>query len=278
MPSQAAQDEFDALFADKDYHSLPHPEDRDARSDHDDSDKDALPEHFYEKDDEDDEPEASNSDMRANYYLPQRRGEMNTGPKGVIADAHAFEQAKRARRFSLFRGKDNAQMGYSVSVYTDDKDKGSEDDAEEGFMQRWRQARLRELQGAGRRIRSRTSSPGKRVYGSLVNVDGDGFLDAIEKSASDTVVVVFIYDDMSDISSMVEDCVRRLAKQHSSTRFVKLHCDDAEMERAGVPAILAYRGGDKFAGLVPVMDEIPDDAELSAMSLEVALKKHQILF
>jgi hypothetical protein len=72
---------------------------------------------------------------------------------------------------------------------------------------------------------------------------------------------------------MVEDCVRRLAKQHSSTRFVKLHYEVAEMEVAGVPAMLAYRGGDKFAGLVPVMDEIPDDAELSATTLEMALKK-----
>jgi hypothetical protein len=195
MPSQAAQDEFDALFADK-HTSLPHPEDRAARSDADDEDDhDDLPESFYEKDDldEDDEPQGSN--MRANYYLPQRRGEMNTGPKGVIADAHAFEQARRARGFSLFRGKENAAMGYSVSVYTNEKDKSSEEDAEEGFMQRWRQARLRELQGAGRRIRSRTSSPGKRVFGSLVGVDGNGFLDAIEKVAPETVVVVFIYDD-----------------------------------------------------------------------------------
>ena len=72
---------------------------------------------------------------------------------------------------------------------------------------------------------------------------------------------------------MVEDCVRKLAKQHPATRFVKLHYEDAEMEAAGVPAILAYKGGDKFAGLVPVMDEIPDDAELSPSTLGVALKK-----
>ena len=43
--------------------------------------------------------------MRSNYYLPSIRSEANTGPKGVIADAHAFEQAreqakKQARRFT----------------------------------------------------------------------------------------------------------------------------------------------------------------------------------
>ena len=46
------------------------------------------------------------------------------------------------------------------------------------------------------------------------------------------------------------------------------------MEPAGVPALLAYRGGDKFAGLVPVIQEIPDDADLSALTLEIVLKRY----
>lgn len=45
------------------------------------------------------------------------------------------------------------------------------------------------------------------------------------------------------------------------------------MEPAGVPALLAYRDGDKFAGLVPVLHEIPDDAELSAAVLESVLRR-----
>jgi hypothetical protein len=73
---------------------------------------------------------------------------------------------------------------------------------------------------------------------------------------------------------MVEDCVRELAKVHNNTRFVKLHYVEAEMEPAGVPAILAYRGGDKFAGLVPVMDEIPDEEELSARTLGAVLSRY----
>jgi hypothetical protein len=49
------------------------------------------------------------------------------------------------------------------------------------------------------------------------------------------------------------------------------------MEVAGVPALLAYKGGDKFAGLVPVMDEIPDEEELSAVSLGAVLQRY-VLF
>lgn len=49
------------------------------------------------------------------------------------------------------------------------------------------------------------------------------------------------------------------------------------MEVAGVPAILAYKGGDKFAGLVPVTEEFPDDAELSAETVEALLKRYVLL-
>jgi hypothetical protein len=76
---------------------------------------------------------------------------------------------------------------------------------------------------------------------------------------------------------MVEDCVRELASIHTTTRFIKLHYVEAEIEVAGVPALLAYKGGDKFAGLVPVMDEIPDEEELSAISLGAVLQRY-VLF
>jgi hypothetical protein len=130
--------------------------------------------------------------MRANYYMPNLRSEANTGPKGVIADAQAFEQAKKqARRFTW--KKNNASTQYSVSAYHDEK-ASSDEDGEDGFMRQWREARLRELQNVGERIRSRTNSPSRRIYGSMPLVDGEGYLDAVDKTASGTTVVVFIYN------------------------------------------------------------------------------------
>jgi hypothetical protein len=73
---------------------------------------------------------------------------------------------------------------------------------------------------------------------------------------------------------MIEDCVRTLARKHNNVRFVRLHYQDAEMEPAGVPALIAYRGGDKFAGLVPIMEEMPDDAELSSLTLEAVMMRY----
>jgi hypothetical protein len=78
----------------------------------------------------------------------------------------------------------------------------------------------------------------------------------------------------SEVSCAIEECVRKLARRHIDTRFVKMHYLDAEMEPAGVPALLAYRGGDKFAGLVPVLDEIPEHADLSDVTLENLLRRY----
>ena len=57
---------------------------------------------------------------------------------------------------------------------------------------------------------------------------------------------------------------------------MRLDFFDAEMEPAGVPALLAYQGGDKFAGLVPLLQEMEDEDELSASSLEVVLRKYEV--
>ena len=283
----AAQDEFNELMRDKDREER-HPEDRNNDSDLSDPESEGAANDYFEKIDTDDELEVP-ADMRSNYYMPSHiRSEANTGPKGVIADAQAFEQAKKqARRFTW--KKSSSPQQYNVTAYQDDQ-ASSDEEYDGGFMKQWRESRLRELQNAGQRIRSRTNSPSRRIYGSMPAVDGEGYLDAIEKTSSDTTVVVFIYNNQvcsslsnygvsvahapqSDISNMVEECMHQVAKRNDAVRFIKLHNADAEMEEEGVPAVLAYRGGDKFAGLVPLLNELPDDSELSAVSLETAFRR-----
>lgn len=80
------------------------------------------------------------------------------------------------------------------------------------------------------------------------------------------------------MSIALEECVCALAATHPDTRFVKLHFEDAEMEPAGVPALIAYRNGDKFAGLVPLIDEIPEDADVSATTLERVMQRYAVRF
>lgn len=281
----AAQHEFDDLMRSKERRTA-HPEDEedDARSFlnlSDDEDNDTTPAASV------DEPAPRPSASLARSTIPTTRYQANTGPKGVIADAQHFRDSRRSRRISLqssstLQSQLQAQRVSNPPVLNEKLSESDEelDDEEEDddFMKEWRQSRLKEMQnGTPRESKTRTGEKGRRLWGGLPTVDGSGYLDAVDKSPSETVVVVYIFDDYSHVSASIEDCIRELAQRHLDVRFVKLHFEDAEMEPAGVPALLAYRGGDKFAGLVPIIQEIPDDADLSARTLESVLKRHQIL-
>lgn len=301
-----AQEEFNALVSEKSTIAR-HPEDeaRESSPESNRSEQEQKSHRGRQKnaDSSDEETAAASSKMKSRYFVPSSRFDANTGPKGVIADAQAFERAKQehgrlasvAHRFTkkFTLTSSSVPHAYNTEEYRDRS--SGEDDDEDGFMSRWRKKRLQELQGNAEMRQSRNTSPNQRHYASLTTVNAEGYLDAIERVQRDTVVVVYIYDDtvslhtlprffllnvlmltifkQSEVSIAVEQCVRELARTNSKTRFVRLHYEEAEMEVAGVPAILAYRGGEKFAGLVPIMEEFPEDAELSAETLSNLLRK-----
>ncbi|KAF7195707.1 Phosducin-like protein [Pseudocercospora fuligena] len=278
----AARDEFNELMRDKERRSR-HPEDDhadDAQSflNLSDDDDDATPPASRV-----DPPRPSMSSVRST--IPSTRYGANTGPKGVISDAQDYRDSQRSQRVSM---RSTTSLTAQTSLMTV-KDKGpiekldEEDESEFGdeddndFMKKWRQSRLKELQSGVRDSTIHKNSRNRRLYGALTMVDPEAYLDAVENSPPDTVVFVYIYDDYSQVSDLFERCIRTLAGKHQDTRFVKLHFADAQMEPAGVPAVIAYRGGEKFAGLVPLINELPDDAELNPTTLEAVLKRHQIL-
>lgn len=189
--STAAQDEFNALVNSQRELSTQHPEDAAAASS-DFSDVES-PSYGHEL-----EEIGSPDKMRSTYFIPKLRSDANTGPKGVIADAQAFEAAKKQHRFSFARKQNQASsvsppQGLPRAYRGEDYEKSSgEEDDEDGFMARWRQRRLQELTD---RKSGRNMSPASRkTWGTLVKVDAEGFLDAIEQVGEHTVVVVFIYD------------------------------------------------------------------------------------
>jgi hypothetical protein len=67
--------------------------------------------------------------------------------------------------------------------------------------------------------------------------------------------------------------MREVAKRNDTVRFIQFHNDDAEMTKEGLPAVLAYKRGDKIAGLVAVDKELPKDSEISAVSLETVFRR-----
>jgi Phosducin len=233
MPTTAAQEEFNALIygTGRNSPSEAHPEDvlASARESNNHSSSEPSASNKSSKairdssilhsDSDSDTPRrrhpaggAGNNKMRAKYYVPTQRFAANTGPKGVIADAQAFQQARRAHRSAA---ASRANLSVVPSAYADEPkpedeyeedddpvhqswllDVDEEDSEHDEFLERWRQNRLKEMAtGRVRKPRSGGDARKDARYGSLVTVDAEGYLDAIENVGRDTVVVVFIYDE-----------------------------------------------------------------------------------
>ncbi|KAL8815927.1 MAG: hypothetical protein Q9191_008403 [Dirinaria sp. TL-2023a] len=274
--STPAQDEFNALAVHPSNVSDSHPEDAASLSDNDGTT--LTPSH-------NDEPrtlsERSENRMPSiTYTLPTTTSfDANTGPKGVIADARSFETARKRSFRQTLHAFSNGQgfgkpkkSGYEFSPEKSPSPDISADDDDE-FMREWRQKRIDELARMKSGVTTKRRSPSKRKYGALTAVDAVGYLDAIEKVSADTIVVVLIYDDESTDSAKVEDALERLAQKHVTTRFVKLHQLEAEMDEIAVPGILAYQGGECFANLVSIMNAMPAGKEMNQPNLEAVLQE-----
>ena len=77
----------------------------------------------------------------------------------------------------------------------------------------------------------------------------------------------------SSDSAKVEEALGRIAHKHVTTRFVKLHQLEAEMDDVAVPGILAYQGGECFANLVSIMNAMPAGKEMNQTNLEAVLQE-----
>ncbi|KAJ5690229.1 hypothetical protein N7462_004621 [Penicillium macrosclerotiorum] len=280
----SAQEEFDQLVQNNRDKAASHPEDRDSSPHFSDDDGSSPPRHLRQRrvldSSDEDEDEDNMVSSRGNYHIPNTVYDANTGPKGVIADAQAFERArKKSFRKTLLSA---AGFDSHAPVFGAGKTEppapavegssGSEDD-EDRFMRKWRASRMQELQNRGMR-----RSPHRgRHFGSVDTVDAAGYLDAIEKVTSDTVVVVCIYDPKCDNSAIVEECLVTIARRQPTTHFVKLHHEIAEMDNIQAPALLAYRDGDVFATIVDIIRNIPKGRSCSADSLEDLLKLNRVL-
>ncbi|KAL1966780.1 hypothetical protein VTN77DRAFT_3745 [Rasamsonia byssochlamydoides] len=275
-----AQEEFDRLFNHKEK-LRGHPEDRDnsdESSSH--SDADDQNNHYVHSDDDSDDEDynhrpANMVSRTAAYTVPSTVFEANTGPKGVIADAQSFERArKRSFRRTLLSvaGLDSYSKTPKAETRSQKENSPNDDIDEEEFMRRWRETRLKELQQQSQR----KPSPSKRVYGDVLTVDAAGYLNAVERVASDTVVVVCIYDPESALSAQVEEALTVIARKQVTTRFIKLHHEIAEMNHIDAPALLAYKGGDVFATIVDIPRQLSRGSEIDADSIENLLQQNGV--
>lgn len=145
---------------------------------------------------------------RTPYYIPNNHGyNENTGPKGVIADARAFERERRLGNKNTYvrtegmvlpkmqhlQGEDGhlQQRRPDGANGTDEDEDLDEEGGADDFMRKWREKREEELRSG----KWSGGARGRGRYGTMNTVDALGFLDAVERVPRDTVVLVYVYDD-----------------------------------------------------------------------------------
>lgn len=225
--SNPAQDEFNQLMSNNTERRIQHPEDATADSDNDFShssttlagtptsrtrsgkpSKTSLKSSLRNRDssDEDDDLNDGRQTKRNPYYIPNNHGyHEKTGPKGVISDARNWEYERRMGNKNTYMRTENMVLPKGQHLHTEGtqpqrRDKGRKEDEEDeldeeddtDFMRKWKERRQEELQ-AGKL----NTAPGGRKgrYGRFRTVDAMGFLEVVEKTPRDTVVVVYVFDD-----------------------------------------------------------------------------------
>lgn len=212
----------------------------------------------------------------------------NTGPKGVRADARAYEASKREAA-AIKNLKNTSFLTAPVQSQGESGSEASEDE----WMSRWREQRMKEL--------SKTGVAGVNLFGQVDDVDARGYLAAVDfddmetpddtaaasriRARRNVVTVVLVYDNVScplymraDLQSTDSKTLfqlfSKLARRHPTTHFLRLPSQYAEdMARSALPAVLAYRRGTLIANLVHFVDEIPPGQSITLTTVEGVLSK-----
>lgn len=127
-------------------------------------------------------------------HNPSRRT-TNTGPKGVRADARAYEAAKREAAANKTRKQSLLTTG-SLGVSGESGSEASEDE----WMSRWREKRMKEL--------SKSGVAGVNCFGQVDDVDANGYLKAVD------------FDELEDDDEVVVDDYSAAAKRARARRNV----------------------------------------------------------
>lgn len=166
---------------------------------------------------------------------------MNTGPKGVIADHRKHSLSKSSSRV------DDSDLDEEF------KDLLNDDSIIKSMAER-RIAQLINLPSFSSVFRLTT---------------GPELLDAIDKENPNVLLVVHIYTRSSRSCAKVDRCLDILANEFRRIKFVTLDARAAGLsdnfKENGVPALLAYKGGNLVKSLVQLEDLLDKDFEVTQL-------------
>lgn len=133
------------------------------------------------------------------YGANKSRRTTNTGPKGVRADARAYEASKREA--AAIKNLKNTNL---LSAPAPSQGESGSEASEDEWMSRWREKRMKEL--------SKTGVSGVNLFGQVDDVDARGYLAAVDfddmetpddtaaasrdRARRNVITVVLVYDNV----------------------------------------------------------------------------------
>ena len=132
-------------------------------------------------------------------YANKPRRTTNTGPKGVRADARAYEASKREA--AAIKNLKNTNL---LAAPAPSQGESGSEASEDEWMSRWREKRMKEL--------SKTGVSGVNLFGQVDDVDARGYLAAVDfddmespddsaaasriRARRNVITVVLVYDNV----------------------------------------------------------------------------------
>ncbi|KAG0026280.1 hypothetical protein BGZ82_009544 [Podila clonocystis] len=258
-------------------------------------------------------PAASSTVNTAKY--PERESGANTGPKGVLADQKYHQQQQLQERLSSRQAYNARMLAKAPMTTTfredqmrmlqekkaqglldsDDEAKlaqelGDEDaldkllnndEDEKTVLERIRSNRLKDMSA------SWASKPsggggggggglvGKKMFGSLMEMNAAQYVSAIDGEKKDVTVVIHIYSEFNPACKRLDDCLILLAARYATTKFIRIKALEVDFDEEVCPTVLVYRAGDLIANLVMITFELSQ--EYDDKELEELLTKHKVL-
>jgi hypothetical protein len=157
-----------------------------------------------------------------------------TGPKGVLADYAHFKRVERERVEEATK-RQLSLISTPSKPQNSSQDEDELDEEEEKIMQKYREQRILEMQ------LSRT----RPAFGTLLTVDSETFVDAIDKEAPHVPVVIHLYEHYIQECATVNAFLVEMAKDYPYAKFLRIRASEADQEfdTVALPALLVYKGG-----------------------------------
>lgn len=189
----------------------------------------------------------------------------NTGPKGVINDWQRFKQLENEKREEKEKERLDLLKKLSITAKTAEEDARmrEEEELDPELRDLMRDEML--LQFQKQRMAEMMANSGRQTtFKQVFNlINGDDFLNAVDKESKFTTVIIHIYENQVKACKTMNTALEALVAEYPKIKFCRMLSSCAGMsrnfKRGGVPALLVYKGGQMIGNFVRLSDEFGDD-------------------